>query len=76
MGGATLGWCPYTPYVNRPLYIWIPPYVQQILIGYLFCTNIKYFPTLETVRGVVRLRSCPYAPYVHTLHTFRHPQYI
>ena len=37
MGGVTLGWCPYTPYVNRPLYIWIPPYVQQILIEYLFC---------------------------------------
>ena len=76
MEGVRLGWCPYTPYVLRPLYIWIPPYVQQILIGYLFCYNIKYFPTLETVKGVVRLRRCPYTPYVHTPHTFRHHQYI
>ena len=26
--------------------------------------------------GVVRLRGCPYAPYVHIPHTFGHPQYV
>ena len=44
-------WCPYVPYVHRPHIFGYHPYVQQILIGYLFCYLIKCFPTLETVRG-------------------------
>ena len=69
-GLSDLGWCPYAPYVHRLPYIWTPPYVQQILIGYLFCYFIKCFPTLETVmQGVVRLRSVHMPPmFIHPIH--------
>ena len=61
MGVFRLRWCPYAPYV------YIPPYVQRVLIGYLFIYIIKCFPNVEAVMGVVRLRGFPYAPYVHIL---------
>ena len=53
--------CPLCLYT---LYIWMPPYVQRVLIGYLFYYIINCFPTLEAIMGVVRLRGCPYASYV------------
>ena len=49
------------PYVHTPSIHLEPPYVQGVLIGYLFCYIIKCFPTLEAVMGVVRLKGCPYA---------------
>ena len=72
MGGVRLKWCPYTPHMfihphtsRHSPYIGTP-HVFRVLIGYLFCYIIKYFSILEAVIGVVRLRGCPYGPYVNT----------
>ena len=44
--------CAYAPYFHTPPHIWMPPYVQRVIIEYLFCYIIKWFPTLETgMRG-------------------------
>ena len=40
------------PYVHTAPYIWTPPYVQRVLIGYLFSYIIKCFPTLEGGMGL------------------------
>ena len=39
------------PIIICPPYIWTPPYVQRILIWYLFSYIIKCFPTLEVDMG-------------------------
>ena len=44
----------------------MPPYVQRILIWYLFCYIIKCFPTLEVVMGVVKTKEVSICPHVHT----------
>ena len=70
MGGLSdLGGVHMPPMFICPLYIWTPnhtsghpPYVQQVLIGYLFSCIIKFFPPLilRQALGVVRLSGCPY----------------
>ena len=65
--------CP--PCSNTP-YILTPPYVQRVLIGYLFCYIIKCFPALEVVMGVVRFRECPYASYIHMPLYIWMPSYV
>ena len=59
-GLSDLGGVHMPPMFIHPHTFGHPQYVQRVLIGYLFCYIIKYFPTLEEVMGVVRLRGCPY----------------
>ena len=53
-----------------------PQYVQQVLVGYLFCYFIKCFPTLEAVMGFSDLGGIHMPPmFIYPLYVSK-PQYL
>ena len=65
LGGVHIHPCSQTPY------IWTPLYVQQILIGYLFCYNIKMFSYFRDCQwGLSDLGG------IHMPPIFKHPPYF